>query len=150
MPCLVLPLSGVLSSIPGQKPCRPPTNPACQVSQQRELNQRQQSQFSIQCHSAASANPFRAPSWHFRGVASSLLGPHQTGARATTLNLTPQPHDQPHEPHDPSRDDPPAGDFEVVASSIQGPHPRQLVFPPHPCPATAAAARVYLKPSRAS
>jgi len=36
-----------------------------------------------------------------------------------------------------------------VASSIQGPHPRQLVFPPHPCPATAAAARVYLKPSRA-
>jgi len=34
-----------------------------------------------------------------------------------------------------------------VASSIQGPHPRQLVFPPHPCP---AAARVYLKPSRAS
>jgi len=98
LPCLVLPLSGVLSSIPGQKPCRPPTNPACQVSQQRELNQRQQSQFSIQCHSAASANPFRAPSWHFRGVASSLLGPHQTGARATTLNLTPQPHDQPHDP----------------------------------------------------
>merc|ERR1719458_584749 len=92
----------------------------------------------------------RAPSWHFRGVASSLLGPHQTVARATTLNLTPQPHDQPHEPHDPSRDDPPAGDFGGVASSIQGPHPRQLVFPPHPCPATAAAARVYLKPSRAS
>ena len=93
---------------------------------------------------------FRAPTWHFRGVASSLLGPHQTGARVTTLNLTPPtpPNDRPHEPPDPPRDDCASWRFQSgVASSIQGPHPRQLAFPPHPC---LAADRVYLKPSRAS
>jgi len=88
-------------------------------------------------------------------VASSLLGPHQRQAPdATTHNLTPHnPHDHdPMNPPDPSRDEPPAGDFRGVASSIQGPHPRQLVFPPHPCPGQTgrAVARVYLKPSRAS
>ena len=94
---------------------------------------------------------FRAPTWHFRGVASSLLGPHQTGARVTTLNLTPPhpPMTDPMIPPDPPRDDCASWRFQSgVASSIQGPHPRQLAFPPHPC--LAADRRVYLKPSRAS
>jgi len=79
---------------------------------------------------------FRAPTWHFRGVASSLLGPHQTGARVTTLNLTPPhpPMTDPMNPPDPPRDDCASWRFQSgVASSIQGPHPRQLAFPPHPC-----------------
>merc|ERR1719384_1831849 len=91
----------------------------------------------IQSDSAAASDFLERQLWHFRGVASSLLGPHQRQAPdATTHNLTPHnPHDHdPMNPPDPSRDEPPAGDFRGVASSIQGPHPRQLVFPPHPCP----------------
>ena len=61
-------------------------------------------------------------------------------------------HD-PMNPPDPSRDAP-AGDFRGVASSIQGPHSPPAGFPAPPLcqpkPAAAAAARVYLKPSRAS
>ena len=92
---------------------------------------------------------FRAPTWHFRGVASSLLGPHQTGARVTTLNLTPPtpPNDRPHEPPDPPRDDCASWRFQSgVASSIQGPHPRQLAFPPHPCLAADPTSLPEAKP----
>lgn len=69
---------------------------------------------------------FRAPTWHFRGVASSLLGPHQTGARVTTLNLTP--------PHTPMTDPmtpltlletiAPAGDFRAVWRAPSRAHTR--------------------------
>jgi len=69
---------------------------------------------------------FRAPTWHFRGVASSLLGPHQTGARVTTINLTP--------PHPPMTDPmtpltlletiAPAGDFRAVWRAPSRAHTR--------------------------
>lgn len=69
---------------------------------------------------------FRAPTWHFRGVASSLLGPHQTGARVTTLNLTP-PHPPMIDPMTPLtllETIAPAGDFRAVWRAPSRAHTR--------------------------
>ena len=69
---------------------------------------------------------FRAPTWHFRGVASSLLGPHQTGARVTTLNLTP-PHPPMTDPMNPLtllETIAPAGDFRAVWRAPSRAHTR--------------------------
>merc|ERR1719445_922255 len=65
---------------------------------------------------------------HFykRGVASSLLGPHQTGARVTTLNLTP-PHPQMTDPMNPLtllETIAPAGDFRAVWRAPSRAHTR--------------------------
>ena len=81
------------------------------------------------------------------------LPPGPTPDRRQSDNTKPDPttppNDRPHDPPDPPRDDCASWRFQSgVASSIQGPHPRQLAFPPHPC--LAADRRVYLKPSRAS
>ena len=90
--------------------------------------------------------------WHFRGVESSLLGPHQTGARRDNsypLTWPHNPHDHdPMNPPDPSRDEkPPAGDFRGVASSIQGPHSPPAGFPAPPlCQPTPAAAAARVLP----
>merc|ERR1719192_1987802 len=68
----------------------------------------------------------RAPTWHFRGVASSLLGPHQTGARVTTLNLTP-PHPPMTDPMNPLtllETIAPAGDFRAVWRAPSRAHTR--------------------------
>merc|ERR1719234_1043492 len=81
-------MSGVLSLYSRQlnPKARPPTNQACQVSQQRHAEKRQQSlKLKIQCNSASAAETFlERQLWHFRGVASSLLGPHQTPDRRQT------------------------------------------------------------------
>jgi len=69
---------------------------------------------------------FRAPTWHFRCVASSLLGPHQTGARVTTLNLTP-PHPPMTDPMNPLtllETIAPAGDFRAVWRAPSRAHTR--------------------------
>merc|ERR1719445_1980725 len=65
---------------------------------------------------------------HFykRGVASSLLGPHQTGARVTTLNLTP-PHPPMTDPMNPLtllETIAPAGDFRAVWRAPSRAHTR--------------------------
>jgi len=95
----------------------------------------------------------RAPTWHFRCVASSLLGPHQTGARVTTLNLTP--------PHPPMTDPmtpltlletiAPAGDFRAVWRAPSRAHTRaSWLSRPTLVSQPIHSARVYLKPSGAS
>jgi len=125
-----------------------------------QLNQKRQISISvklssIQCDSAGAASDlFRAPALAFQRCGELPPGPIPD-RRQTRQHLT-----WPHNPHDHDPMNPltlletfrQLAIVRGVASSIQGPHPRQLVFPPHPCPcpATAAAARGYLKPSRAS
>ena len=74
-------------SIPGLKPCRPPTNPACQVSQQRHADQQpkkrqiSKTQFNS-IRFSCSIRLFRAPALAFQRCGELPPGPTpETGAR---------------------------------------------------------------------
>lgn len=118
---------------------------------QLNIQKRQISKISqIQSDSAAASDFLERQLWHFRGVASSLLGPHQRQAPdATTHNLTPQPHD--HDPMNPLtllETNRQLAISEVWRAPSRA-HTRASWFS-RPTLVSGVAARVYLKPSRAS